>query len=692
SAGRYPTAGHAGPLAMLPGGWGPAQTGVADFVPTPDDDITLWLHAIPILLGEVPVRLRLTPIGDPRPGDAVVVAAITRFHGTASPLVPGPRREIRIEGALGPPTIDLGVIIRTRPLPRPKVPAGASAAPLGWGRPRGSEDPSSDPSNAAAGGGVTIVDLVATPDARLRLGDQELALADLDRDEALVRGGTEIRALPSPTVRVDVRVTADGASSPARVRFVASDGRYLPPLGHRDEINTGLLEDSGADILLGSDAYAYVPGDFQVDLPIGAVDLEVVKGFEHRPALLRCEVLPDTREIAVDLERVIDLRAAGWRTADPHVHYISPPTALLQAAAEDVGTVHLLATQAGDLTTNGQDLTWGSQRDPTGRYEVVMGTENRQNLLGHLALLGARRSVLPMASGGAPEGRLGGAVDELLGDWADRCHAEGGLVVGAHFPLPYAEVAAAIVGGQIDAVELQTFAPGLDHPPILEWYRFLNCGYRLPVLGGTDKMSAEVPVGAIRTYARLQPDEPATFDAWAAAVRAGRTFASSGPVIELAVDGHEPGAIIGLRSSGGSLEVRATARAAQATIASLEIVMNGRVVAVERSSGPVAELRLAATLDVRSGAWIAARTRSEHEIRSAFATSMAAHTSPVYVEVVDRPLFDPDDAAAIAEVIEGTARWLETTAAVVDERRRDRMVERIRARSAELRGRIERPT
>src|SRR4029077_3597363 len=107
-----------------------------------------------------------------------------------------------------------------------------------------------------------------------------------------------------------------------------------------------------------------------------------------------------TRRIEIDLERAIDLRDAGWRTSDSHVHYISPATALLQAAAEDVESVHLLATQAGDLTTNGQDLAWGSQRDPTGRYEVLVGTENRQNLLGHLALLGARRPVLPMASGG----------------------------------------------------------------------------------------------------------------------------------------------------------------------------------------------------------------------------------------------------------------------------------------------------
>jgi hypothetical protein len=141
-------------------------------------------------------------------------------------------------------------------------------------------------------------------------------------------------------------------------------------------------------------------------------------------------------------------------------------------------------------------------------------------------------------------------VTELLADWADRCRAEGGLTIAAHFPLPLAEIAADIVTGRIDAVEMQVFAPGLDNPSILEWYRFLNSGYRLPVLGGTDKMSAEVPVGAVRTYARMDPGAAPTFEAWAAAIRAGRTFATSGPVIELTVDGHEPGDVIALPAAG----------------------------------------------------------------------------------------------------------------------------------------------
>ena len=46
-----------------PRAWGPAQTGVADFVPTPDDDITCWLHAIPLAPGELPRAPPARPAG-----------------------------------------------------------------------------------------------------------------------------------------------------------------------------------------------------------------------------------------------------------------------------------------------------------------------------------------------------------------------------------------------------------------------------------------------------------------------------------------------------------------------------------------------------------------------------------------------------------------------------------------------------
>ncbi|TMF36263.1 MAG: hypothetical protein E6I26_08460 [Chloroflexi bacterium] len=683
--GRSVAAGQAGLLAMLPGSWGAAQTGVVDFVPTPDDDATYWLHSIPLGPAAVPVAVRLVPLGGDRPGSAVAVAALTLYDGTADPLQLTPRRQLLIEdGPPGLPELDLGIAISSRPTERSA--AALAPGPTGWGPPR--PDPGVASAEPAAQAAAAIVDIAAARDARIRLAGWEVAVADIGSGVSSPDGRTRIRPLPPADVRVDVRIEADDAAAPSRVRFIAADGRYLPPLGHREEINPGLLEDTGAGVVLGGATYAYVPGAFQIDLPLGSIQVEVVKGFEHRPVRRTFVVDQHTRDVVISLDRALDLRGGGWRSADPHVHFLAPSTALLQAAAEDVTFVHLLATQLGDAFTNVTDLAWGSQSDPDGRHAVIVGTENRQNVLGHLALLGARRPILPLASGASPEGRIGGAVAELLGDWADRCHAEGGLVVAAHFPLPYAEIAADIVAGQIDAVEMQTFAPGLDSPSILEWYRFLNCGIRVPVLGGTDKMSAEMVLGGIRTYARLDPRGAPTFAAWADAVRAGRTFATAGPILELTVDGHEPGDVIRLRAGGGRLPARARARSAQPIIGSVELVMNGLVVAERTVPQATDDLVLDAEIAVEAGAWIAARSRSDHEIHSAYNSSMAAHTSPVYVEVVDRPLFVAADATAILAVIDGVVRWLETTATVAEPAVRERMVRRVGASGATLRDRI----
>jgi len=256
---------------------------------------------------------------------------------------------------------------------------------------------------------------------------------------------------------------------------------------------------------------------------------------------------------------------------------------------------------------------------------------------------------------------MGDPLEWLMRDWADAAHAQGGLAVAVHFPLPYAEIAADIVCGRIDAVEMQALTPGVDGPSIREWYRFLDCGYRLPVVGGTDKMSAEVPVGAIRTYARLDPERPLSFPAWADAVRAGRTFVSSGSFIDLEVDGHGPGDVLAVGKRGGTIDVRATAWAAQPIIDRVELIRDGRVVATAGDGG-TDRVVLSERLTVERSGWLAARVTSREQIHSAFATSMGAHSSPVYLDVDGRRPYSPDDAAAIAAIIDGSRTWIETMA------------------------------
>lgn len=669
--GRYAPTGQSGSLTIMPGRYGGNQVGMSDFVPSPTDDLLLWLHAIPLGLDAEPVTLRLESLAGGRPGSDVIVAAVTLFRGSGHPLARSARITVRVDGLDGrSPDVDLGTIIRNRPAPPQAGGADPGGTIVGWGGPR------SEP--GARTSGSSVVDLSIASDAIVTLDGWEvpgdvLLAGGRRRDPARRRS---IEVLPAPRVPVEFELVdrPTGESIPGRVRFTAADGRYLPPAGHRDEINPGFFEDAGGDLILGSHAYAYVPGRFTVYLPVGGVDVEVVSGFDRAPYRARVEVDPATDRHEIPLERVIDLHDGRWVTADTHVHFLAPSTALLQAAAEDVDVVNLLAAQWGDLYTNITDLPWGSMADPTGRRIVVVGTENRQNMLGHLALLGARTPTRPFASGGPPEGRMAGALDVLLADWADHCRAAGGLVVAAHFPLPYAEIAADIVAGKIDALETQTLSPGLDDPSVLEWYRFLNLGYRLPIVGGTDKMSAEIPVGAVRAYVHLLADVPLTFDAWASAVRAGRTFVTSGPVLELAVDGHEPGGLVRIRS-GGHLEANVRVRAAQPVVTELELVVNGRVVAATSAAGGATELVLHETVALSAGAWIAARSRSGHEIVSAFTTSMAAHTSPVYVEVAGRPLIpSADEAGVVEQVIEGAREWVAELAAVADPADRARMV------------------
>jgi len=668
--GRYAPTGQSGSLTIMPGTYGASQVGMTDFVPSPTDDALIWLHAIELDAGAEPVALRLVPLTGGRPGSDIIIAAVTVFRGSANPLARRPRLAVRIDGLAGrSPTVDLGTVIRTRPAPD-MDPAGDETAIHGWGTRR------ADPADLDSG--ATFVDLAVAPDAVVDIDGWDVPGADLlaGAPRPDPAGRRSIRVLPPAEVPVEVDIVdaATGERVPARVRFTADDGRYLPPLGHRDEVNPGFYEDTGGDLVLGSSTYAYVPGRFGIGLPVGAVEVEVVGGFDRRPYRTRVTIDPATRRLEMPLERTIDLHGGRWVTADTHVHFLAPTTALLQAAAEDVDLVNLLAAQWGDLFTNVTDLPWGSIADPSGRRIIVVGTENRQNVLGHLALLGATRPTQPLASGGPPEGRMAGALSVLLADWADRCHAAGGLVVAAHFPLPYAEIAADIVAGKIDAVETQALSPGLDDPSILEWYRFLNLGYRLPIVAGTDKMSAEVPVGAVRTYGHLTADGPVTFEAWAAAVRAGRTFVTSGPVLELTVEGHEPGDLIHLRSSG-RLEVAVRARATQPVITDVELVINGRVVAATNATPGSTLVELREAVDVRTGAWIAARSRSSHDIQSAFTTSMAAHTSPVYVDIVDRPLVRPAaDVAVVEQVIEGTRTWVAGLAAVADEAEQARML------------------
>ena len=268
------------------------------------------------------------------------------------------------------------------------------------------------------------------------------------------------------------------------------------------------------------------------------------RGYEVSPIRTRVEVTPETDEITFELEKVLDWRERGWVTADTHVHFLSPQTALLEGKAEGVNVVNLLASQWGEMFSNvgdfdGKTTIGAKDFGGDGEFLVRVGTENRMQVLGHISLLGySGQMIHPLCSGGPSESAIGDPQEVTMAEWAERCIDQGGLVVMPHAPNPQLERAADIVLGVVNAIEMMTFNPltpdtnQINPYGVADWYRYLNLGYQVPVVGGSDKMAAASLLGGIRTYAHLG-DREFTYENWMAAVRAGNTFVTVGPLAEI---------------------------------------------------------------------------------------------------------------------------------------------------------------
>jgi hypothetical protein len=242
--------------------------------------------------------------------------------------------------------------------------------------------------------------------ARLAVGRAEAAVVhDLAAPGA---GVVEIPPAERP-VRIRIVERGTGTAVAARLHLHGDAGEYLPPRGHHRRVNTGWFEDLYAELAVDRHQSAYVEGQCVVDVPLGPVHVEIVRGFEVAPLRRTVLIKEGTDELVFELDRVLHWRERGWVTADTHVHFLSPQTALLEGRAEGVNVVNLLASQWGRMFSNVGDFdgrtTFGA-RDfgGDGEFLVRVGSENRMQVLGHISLLGyAGELIHPLCTGGPSE-------------------------------------------------------------------------------------------------------------------------------------------------------------------------------------------------------------------------------------------------------------------------------------------------
>ncbi len=653
--------------------WGALQTGVVSH----GRRIATWVYALENPRPEQPIAsLELRGVSQ----QPVAVLGITLYNGPGHPLRHLPRKLYRLllpakerttPGELRA-ELDMGVITRIMAVPGWTEEEWLEAVERGLG----------EPPEAPAPGREFLVEATAAEGAVLSVAVPGQPVHEIPLGEAFRKGQAKssdgkarLEIVNPRTAWVHVTVTdkTTGKPTPTRVHFRGKHGEYLAPYGHHDEINDKWFEDYGGDLMLGRQGFAYVPGSFQIELPVGEVFVELNKGFEYRPVRQRLEIKPGQRELRLTIDRWADWRREGWVTADTHVHFLSPQTAALEGKAEGLNLINLLASQWGRLFTNVADISGEASGCSDEETIVWVGTENRHHLLGHISMLGTRGDpVFPMCAGGPGEAYLGDPDVVALSEWAQTCKEREGVVIRPHFPTPVCEEPVYISGGLLDGAELRFFPNpeegALDVFQFQEWYRYLNCGYRVAAVGGTDKMSAGMPVGGVRTYAQLDPQDEFTFANWGKAVRAGRTFTTSGPLIEMTVDGHVVGSEIQMPRGGGEVEIRAKATCAW-PIHALEVVVNGRVVADSRRPAGANSLSLHQKVKITGSAWIAARCASALQVSHCWPIHLGAHTSPVYVVCGGEELFSPSDATYMLTLLDGGMTYLDTLSVRYSEER-----------------------
>ncbi|TMR91357.1 CehA/McbA family metallohydrolase [Nonomuraea basaltis] len=399
---------------------------------------------------------------------------------------------------------------------------------------------------------------------------------------------------------------------------------------------------------------SYFHGDeLVVTVPAEPITVTVTRGMEYTSS--EVVVTPEAGGetlVEVTPERLYDAAARGWYGGDLHVHLNwmgeEPAAPALAAAAQHGEDLHVLNLVAGNVAServydmealahwSGKDLPWSDDR-----HLARVGVEYRNDLIGHLTAFGLRdlpRRYHTGFLGTVDWPPNAAALEELraLGAVTGYGHPfhtpftdddPPDVVLGRRRNCSAREIAADAALGLIDTLDV------LNHSSIAAtaavYRRLIGAGNRLSVTAGTDAVlsfcrrgTASSPPGWERVYANVAG--PLTAESYTEAILLGRTFATTGPWLEIGVNGHGPGDTLEL-APGQRVEIVAASIGPE--VESLEIRTAEGVLA----QGPRG--RLVASMVVREPTYVVAVASGGPHPRTFHRRGAYAHTSPVYLDV-----------------------------------------------------------
>jgi hypothetical protein len=477
--------------------------------------------------------------------------------------------------------------------------------------------------------------------------------------------------LPLPAGSYELELTAPGGSDRERVRIEAAraeEVRFIVPEAAR--IAYRIRDKAGAPLAArlvvrgvkptadpvlgpghlasGAGNIAYTrSGDGTLAVPPGRYEILVTSGLEHTIAELSVDVSADRgATLRAELERVA--ATPGWIACDFHLHaepsgdsdvpLADRVTSLLAegiefAAATDhnhvtdyAPAIAALAAESALLAVPGVEITtsqWGhfnafplpSDARPPPHAELTP-----------VAIFEHVRSIAPGAVVQINHPRMGGGIG-----YFDRGKLD--VVTGSAERDGF--------GWGFDTIEVfngfELNQPELVDANLTDWFALLDLGRIYTAVGNSDSHSLIWQwTGYPRTYVRAA--DGYTGATVADALRAGRAFVTTGPLIDLRVEGVGPGERASAKQGRAYLEVSVRA-APWIDVRSVEIRVDGEA-RVSFETPPdrrgVERIAVSHELVLERDAWVIAIARGATDLSRVLPGSRAkpfAFTNPVFIDV-----------------------------------------------------------
>ena len=449
---------------------------------------------------------------------------------------------------------------------------------------------------------------------------------------------------PMGELSLSTRDSGTGEVTGSRVHLAASDGKFYAPA------------DAYARLSGRGDHLFHTTGHFTVELPVGTVELTVVKGFEFWPETVTATITAgEVTQVTVDLRRMTDMAAEGWYSASTHVHsnyggnlHNTLENLLMMSEAEDQDLVLEQVANKDNRILDYQYFEPGGGPHTTSTPErlVVVGQEYRPPFYGHVFMFGMRDHLLSPFT----MGYEGTAIESLYPSNTDmfrKAKAQGATVGYVHaFGGERDPLDGNLGGGKgfmvdaalgtTDAVEWSDASRAGFYPLYAVW----NNGLRITATGGEDSISnlhRSKLVGSMRTYVHTGT-RGLDMDAWFEGLRAGRAFVSSGPLVDLTIDGQMPGEEVNLPSDGGTVEIVGRVRSVT-PLDRLFLVCDGETVTNVPLGGDGRTARLRVRYRITRSGWC--HLRAEGATGDRYPMDVAyvqAFTNPVWIQVGGQPI------------------------------------------------------